>query len=131
MNVRRIVMKCKLRTAPRVGLEYAVVNNQRHRSTRVLVLGSDVNRMSIMLRDHLMRANLGDVIVDLQPKLAISDNPSIFNPARMLELHQRFVNDVYEPIQRYSKDSPRRDPYGPCTCGKRKRYRNCCGRGRK
>lgn len=130
MNIHRIVMKCKLRNIPKVGLEYAVVNNQRSRTARVLVLGTDMNRMAYQIRQQLEAGHHECIIVETTPRLALFDTPSLFHPARMLELHQRFTSE-WEPVPRYSKDSPRRDPHGPCSCGRRKRYRNCCGRGRK
>lgn len=130
MDIRRIIMKCKLRDAPRVGLAYAVMNNRRSRVSRVLVLGSDMNRMAMQIRRQLEDGLHDHIIVETTPMMALTEPPSIFHPSRMLELHQRFVNE-WEPTPRYSKDSPRRDPHGPCSCGRRKRYRNCCGRGRK
>jgi hypothetical protein len=130
VNIRRIVMRCKLRKVPLMGLEFAVINTTRHRTSRVLILGSGVSRMADYIRRQLEEGVHDHIIVETTPVLALSDSPSIFHPARMLELHQRFVNE-WEPVPRYSKDSPRRDPHGPCTCGRRKRYRNCCGRGRK
>lgn len=130
MDIRRIIMKCKLRDAPRVGLAYTVMNNRRSRVSRVLVLGSDMNRMAMQIRRQLEDGLHDHIIVETTPMLALTEPPSIFHPSRMLELHQRFVN-TWEPTPRYSKDSPRRDPHGPCSCGRRKRYRNCCGRGRK
>ena len=98
--------------------------------TKLFIVGEDFNRIKHAVLSAIDMVGTDKFIVDSMPEIRLDDRPRLFHPARMLEVHQRFVNE-WEPTPRYSKDSPCRDPHGPCSCGRRKRYRNCCGRGRK
>lgn len=131
MIVKRVLMGCRRALSP-------IRNHETHGDVtavvrvpdRILTVGLP-NNWTSDLRAMLHAVDVGRVIV-LDSMSQYADIHIIGGSVNRRPLALLANLDYEQPKERsIPGQSPRQDPYGPCNCESGKRYRKCCGRGRR